>query len=272
MKKTISNIAWEKNEDAAVVPLFAQYGFTGVDIAPSKIWADPLAATDADIAAVRAWWQERGIAIAGAQSIHFGHPEFQMFQTEEQREQMLQFTARMIELCGKLGVSAIVFGSPKNRLRGALSMEEALDSAELFFRRLGEVAAQNNTHVCIEPNATDYGCDFINTAAEGYALVKRVNHPGFRLHLDSGNMTMMKENCVNSIRRCFDVMQHFHLSEPQLGQVGIEPSPVDHAGIAGVLKELHYDKWVSVEMRGGVQENNVRAVEQAMQFVSSVYA
>lgn len=271
MRLTISNIAWEKAEDTAVAALLSQYGFTGVDLAPSKIWSDPLAATDEEIAAVRAWWQERGINVAGAQSIHFGHPELQIFQTEEQRDQMLQFTARMIELCGKLGVTAIVFGSPKNRLRGTMSMEQSLEIAEPFFRQLGEVAIQNNTHLCIEPNATDYGCDFVNTAAEGYALVQRVNHPGFRLHLDSGNMTMMKENCVESIRRCVDVMQHFHVSEPQLGQVGVNPSPVDHAGIAAVLKELHYDKWVSVEMRGGVQENNVKAVEQAMQFVSSVY-
>lgn len=272
MRLTISNIAWEKNEDAAVAELLPQYGFTGVDLAPSKIWVDPLAAADEEIAAVRAWWQEHGITIAGAQSIHFGHPELQIFQTDEQREQMFVFTARMIELCGKLGVSAIVFGSPKNRLRGARSMEQALEIAKPFFRRLGEVATHNNTHLCIEPNATDYGCDFINTAAEGYALVQRVNHPGFRLHLDSGNMTMMKENCIESIRHCVDVMQHFHVSEPQLGQIGVDASPVDHAGIAAVLKELQYDKWISVEMRSGVQESNVAAVEQAMQFVSSVYA
>ena len=36
---------------------------------------------------------------------------------------------------------------------------------------MGATAMANNTCVVIEPNAADYGCDFVRTAEEGLAFV-----------------------------------------------------------------------------------------------------
>lgn len=268
MNISISNIAWNAIENEQVVALMKQYNITGVDLAPSKIWTDPCAASDRDIAAVRQWWEERDVVIVGAQALHFGHPELQLFQSETKRRALFDFTAKMIVLCGKLGVSAMVFGSPKNRLRGNLPMVQAMAIAKKFFTGLGEIATAHNTQLCLEPNAVAYGCDFITTAAEGLELVQQVNHPGFRLHLDSGNMTMMAEDCVAAIKQSLAVLQHFHVSEPHLAPVGAVNSPVPHAAIASVLQQLHYQHWVSIEMTGQLHNQNAQAIEQAFAFMN----
>ena len=45
----------------------------------------------------------------------------------------------------------------------------------------------------MEANPPEYGADFVTRAAEAIELVKAVNHPGFRLHLDTGCMTLAND-------------------------------------------------------------------------------
>src|SRR6185312_8026859 len=47
VKLAVSNIAWPQEEDAAVAELLNTLGIAGIEIAPTKIWADPLTASDA---------------------------------------------------------------------------------------------------------------------------------------------------------------------------------------------------------------------------------
>lgn len=271
MNISISNIAWDSSEETDVADFLESMDIKGIDIALSKIWIDPLAVSHDRIKEYRAWWQDHNIDIIGAQSIHFGHLEFQLFQSTQKRRHMFEYTAKMIERCGILGVHAIVFGSPKNRQRGEMSLAQAYDIAEPFFRDLGQVAVNNNTTICLEPNAKEYDCDFVNTSIEGYNIVQRVNHPGFQLHLDAGNMTMMHEDIPHAIANCIQLMQHFHISEPFMTQVGVESSPVPHIAIADTLHRLKYQQWVSIEMKNGLQRYNVDAVRQAIQFTKNIY-
>ena len=92
MKLSLSNIAWSPEENDAVIEIMKHHGIIGVDFALSKILTDPLSATDADIASAAAYWTNNNIQIAGAQSIHFGHPELQLFGSETERQQMIDFT------------------------------------------------------------------------------------------------------------------------------------------------------------------------------------
>lgn len=273
MNISLSNIAWDPVYNDTVAELMNEFGVTGVDLAPSKLWDDPLRATDADISRVRDYWNVRGITIVGAQSIHFGHPQLQLFGTPQQRAEMEEYTSRMVALCGSLGVSAIVFGSPKNRQRGAIQLEQANEIAISFFRHIGAVAVQYSTTVCIEPNAVPYGCDYINTSEEGRSLVEAIGHPGVQLHLDAGNMTMMNENIPAAIERCVPWMKHFHVSEPHLDPVGGPLSDGQHhASIATALRASAYPGWVSIEMREDSTMDASDQVRAALSFVSPIYS
>lgn len=99
--------------------------------------------------------------------------------------------------------------------------------------------------------------------------MQRVNHPGFRLHLDAGAMTLNGEDYGRTIEACLEWTAHFHVSEPNLDLVGQRGTP--HERIARALRELNYQHWVSIEMRGGLTTPNTAAVRAALDSVTSTY-
>src|SRR5438552_1722928 len=98
---------------------------------------------------------------------------------------MLEYLSKISWLGGQLGAGPLVFGSPKNRIRGDLTFDEALKIAVPFFRSAAGNAQKNGTILCLEPNPPEYGCDFVTNTREALSVVEQVAHPGFRLHLDS---------------------------------------------------------------------------------------
>jgi D-psicose/D-tagatose/L-ribulose 3-epimerase len=269
MKISISNIAWDLPEEEAVASLLQQKSIGGVEIAPTKIWPSPLEADSKGIAVYRRWWEDRGIPIVAFQALLFGHPELTIFESKEMREKTFHYLSGIIRLATSLGSKVLVFGSPKNRLIGDQEKHQVMETAVDFFRRLGEVALKGKTLFCIEPNAAEYGCDFIRTAREGLDLVKRVGHPGFGLHLDAGIMTLNKEPYEQVLEECLDSMAHFHISEPQLALIG--EGSTEHLRIGSHLEKIGYQGWVSIEMRNGLKPSNLDSIRQALDFVISRY-
>jgi sugar phosphate isomerase/epimerase len=170
-----------------------------------------------------------------------------IFDHAQKRKETLDYLSGMIRLAAKLGAKVLVFGSPKNRRVGNLSEVEIERIAVPFFRALGQVAMENEVTFCIEPNPTVYDCDFITTSRQGLELVLKVNSQGFGLHLDAAALTLSQEPIESAIEAAFGWLQHFHISEPQLAQIGT--GRVDHGAFATTLARLHYKSWVSIEMR-----------------------
>lgn len=73
MKLAVSNIAWEAGDDAHIYSLMEELGFSGLEIAPTRIF--PSAPYD-DLPAARRWAQElmrtHGFTVPSMQSIWFG--------------------------------------------------------------------------------------------------------------------------------------------------------------------------------------------------------
>jgi D-psicose/D-tagatose/L-ribulose 3-epimerase len=247
MKFAISNIAWRADEDEAVAKRLPDFGITGIEIAPTRVWADPLRATSAHVTAQRRYWENHGLSIVAMQSLLFGHPELTLFGTEEKRAAMLTYLFGMISLARDLGAQVLVFGSPKNRKVGALSPTEAQAIAVPFFRELGNRAADAGVCFCIEPNPSYYDCDFVTTSAQGLALAAAVNSPGFGLHLDAAGMTLAGEDPDAALTAAAGHIRHFHVSEKDLAPIGA--GSVDHARFGAALRRLDYKNWISVEMR-----------------------
>jgi len=269
MKISISNIAWDDSEEEAAAQILKEKHMQGVEIAPTKIWPAPIEVPPENILEYRGFWERQGIAIVALQALLFGKPESTIFENEKVREQTFQYLSQIIRLGSHLGAKVLVFGSPKNRRVGDRDPDQVMEAAVEFFYRLGEVASTYHTRFCIEPNAAVYGCDFIRTAQEGQALVKRVNHPGFGLHLDAGIMTLNGEDYEQVLEECQEILAHFHVSEPQLGLVG--EGATNHQRIADQLRKIDYRGWVSIEMRNGLKPSNLDSVNQALDFVLARY-
>jgi D-psicose/D-tagatose/L-ribulose 3-epimerase len=271
MKVAISNIAWSIEEEPAIAALMQRLGVAGVEVAPSKIGPQPVELAEDELRRYRASWNDRGIDIVAMQALLFGVEGLAIFASESARKKMGDYLARILHIGGVLGAKALVFGSPKNRLVGALSPREIEAIAVPFFREMGAIAADNDTCLCIEPNPRAYGADWITTAKEAEAFVERVDRPGFGLHLDAGALHMQNEGPAE-IRVAGNRIRHFHASEPQLAP--LQPgSRVPHEQYAATLRAIGYPRWVSVEMRQVPgQTSSLATVETALRCALGTYA
>lgn len=247
MKLAISNLAWHHHDDLAIGELLQSVKVTGVEIAPTKVWADPLAVSDGEVREYRAMWSSFGVEVVAIQALLFGRPDLHVFETAALRSETLAYLIRMTRLAGQLGAKAMVFGSPKNRLRGELTERAALKVATPFFHALAVEAEANGTVFCIEPNPAQYGSDWLLTTDEGSKFVHEVDHPGFGLNVDTGGMTMAGEDPVVALAACAPVIRHFHISEAALAPIG--SGSVDHRRFASALATANYSGWRSIEMR-----------------------
>ena len=269
MKLAISNIAWERSEDEAISRLMQKYDVAGVEIAPTKVWPQPLTASIEEVATYAHFWQSRGIRVSSMQALLFGRPDLTLFETPEKRQDTLAYLKGIVQLAARLGAEVLVFGSPKNRLVGDMDSQLAEAIAVEFFQNLGEFAQNCGVIFCIEPNPKAYGCDFVTTSAQGRYLVARVKHPGFGLHLDAAGMTMSHEDIERELEQSVPHLRHFHISEPNLQPIGT--GGVDHAVFAATLNKQGYSRWFSVEMRPPGATENVRGIDEALQVVRTYY-
>ena len=267
MKLSISNIAWEPNEDKKVFDLIKKYGFSGIELAPPKLFKDLSNVSDTDIQTYLEYMKPFKFKFPAMQSLLFGKPELKIF--DESRVDTLIYLKKIIDLAQKLDVKVLVFGSPKNRFVGDMDNQEAQEIAIDFFRELGEYAHSKDRYFCIEPNAKEYGCDFITNTDEAIEIVKAVDSKGFKLHIDSAVIAMNGENIKDALTKALPYTEHFHISEAFLEL--ITTNKTNHEEFFKILKELKYDKWVSIEMKNNVINSNVEAVDRSLKFVSKIY-
>ncbi|WP_322906582.1 sugar phosphate isomerase/epimerase family protein [Paenibacillus campi] len=269
IKTSISNIAWNIEDDTAVLHILKQYHMYGIEVAPTKIWDAPLSATREQAIAYREKWSAAGIELVAMQSLLFGQSGLVLFQDSLAREKLKSYLFKMIEIAENLGTKILVFGSPKNRLVGNLSWEEQLEIAVPFFEQLGKKAAEHQVLFCIEPNAKEYGCDFVTNTDEAIAVIEAVNHPGFKLHLDAAVMTLNNENYQHCLEKSAQHLAHFHVSEPFLELIGSRDT--NHAAIADALRNIDYAGWISIEMKNCLLDSDVTSVQKAIEFVTQIY-
>lgn len=248
MKLAISNIAWSAGEDGQVYGLMRRYGYTGLEIAPTRIFAeDPYG----DLEAVRRWRGAfaagEGFVIPSMQSIWFGRTE-KMFADEAQRQALLDHTKKAVDFARAAGCANLVFGSPKNRAIPEGSGKEAWQQGIRFFREIGAYASARETAVGMEANPSIYNTNYINTTREACELIREVASEGFLLNLDIGTMIENGEP-VETLEGNAALIRHVHISEPFLRPIVMDPDRRQfHGELAAFLRENGYQGYVSVEM------------------------
>ncbi|MBF2028577.1 MAG: sugar phosphate isomerase/epimerase [Oscillatoriales cyanobacterium C42_A2020_001] len=266
MKLSISNIAWTEETDAEVLSLLASEGVSAIEVAPTRIWAEWDISPEAGDR-YRQTLQSQGLVCSSLQAILFKKPDLKVFGTPEQRAALVEHLKKVADLAAVLGAKPMVFGAPKNRDRGNMDEKTALHHATELFAEVGDYCAQKGVCLCLEPNPVDYGCNFITNSQQGAQLVRLVNSPGFRLHLDAAGMYLAGEDIPQAIEAAADVLAHFHVSEPNLGSFA-EPK-VNHSAIARTLQAIGWNRWVTIEMRA--TEQPIDDVKQALKTVRNVY-
>lgn len=269
MNLAISNLAWDLSEDNIVLPIINKYGIKSIELAPSKIWTNPTEVSESKLIEYKKYWNKNGVEIVATTSLLFGHPELKIFENKNIRDKTLDYLIEMIRVSAALGAKAMVFGSPKNRIKGQLPSNNALDIAVEFFGKLGEIAKEYSIYFGIEANPAIYGTDFINSTPEAISLIKKVGHPNFGLHLDTSTMTINHEDYEATIKSGLKYNHHFHISEP-----GLKPIPsgeTDHKKVENALSNLNYSNCISIEMPLNEPSGRFSQIEKTLNFVCETY-
>lgn len=269
MRLAISNIAWDVAEDPTIVTLLHRFGIDAIDVAPSKYFPQPGSITDEDIARVKNWWVDRGIEITGMQSLLFGTTGFNLFGSLERQDAMLQHLRAVCRVGAGLGAQRLVFGSPKNRDRSGLSDSQAMDLAASFFQRLGDIALSYEVVICLEPNPTCYGANFMTTSAETARVVRQVAHPAIRMQFDTGALAVNCEDPATVLQDCADLIGHVHASEPDLLALG--DGGTDHAKVVAALMQHLPNQLVCIEMLATQNEPHEVSIERALHVAVQQY-
>ena len=127
LKLAISNIAWDKADDEAVYAAMQQNGFTGLEIAPTRIFPEYPYENLTGAALFGGYLLNRwGFHVPSMQSIWYGQTG-NIFNPAD-AEHLLDYTAEAFQFAHSLNCPSLVFGCPKNRMR-ALGDSDAASEA-----------------------------------------------------------------------------------------------------------------------------------------------
>lgn len=261
MKLAISNIAWAPEADSAVYALMARYGYTGLEIAPTRVF--PEAPYDRAEEA-RLWSRQLrasyGFSVPSMQSIWYGRRE-RLFGSEQERSALREYTKKAVDFAAAIGCGNLVFGCPRNRC-----VPEGADprTAVGFFRELGGYAAARGTAIGLETNPPIYHTNYVNTTASALALIREVGSAGFCLNLDVGAMVENRED-PSLLEGEVELINHVHLSEPGLRP--LEQRDL-HRRLARALLSGGYRGFVSVEMGPTA---DVSIIERTLEYAAEIF-
>ncbi|MBR1391643.1 MAG: sugar phosphate isomerase/epimerase [Lachnospiraceae bacterium] len=261
MTLSISNIGWTAIDDDKMYRIMKEYGFSGLEIAPTRIF--PEAPYD-KLKKAKAWARVirklYGFVVPSMQSIWFGRRE-KLFGTEKERTVLIDYTKKAIDFAAIIDCKNLVFGCPRNRV---ISEDSDPEIGIGFFKEIGDYAASKGTVIGMEANPPIYNTNYITDTMAALKLIEEVNSAGFLLNLDVGTMIQNGES-VDELKGKVELINHVHISEP--GLKPIEKRPL-HKLLREVLIDEGYQGFISIEMR---QVEDISVIDQTMDYIRRIF-
>ncbi|MFH1030911.1 MAG: sugar phosphate isomerase/epimerase family protein [bacterium] len=267
-KIAISNLAWRKSEDERVFDIMRNLNVLNLEISPFRDASTLPDAKKQFNNETASLLNKYGVRAVAFQALMFRYPEISIFESETARNGILEHLKGVLEFINQIGATVAVFGSPKNKIRGALSRDEAINIAKSFFGQIANQAKVLNIIFCIEPTPSAYGADFICNTQEAVNFVKAVDHESLKINLDIGSSILNKESIEKMIKENISYIGHVHVSEPHLKAINFN-QPF-HQSIAKTLNDRNYNGFVSVEMLPSDRQD-VKNISKIISFVRDTY-
>jgi sugar phosphate isomerase/epimerase len=247
MKFAICNEIFQGWKIDDVLSYAAKLGYGGVEIAPFTLANSVTEISAAQRSRLREVAGRTGVEIIGIhwvlvkpEGLYINHPDSQI------RERTSDYFCELVDFCADLGGSRMIVGSPKQRnVLPGVSFEQARDWAIDTFSDAVARAEERKVTVCFEPLGPSE-TNFINSAAEAIAFVRRLPSPYFQIILDVKAMSAEPAPIPQIIRQAWPHFRHFHANDPNLKGPGF--GEVDFRPIAAALNGVGYDGFVSVEV------------------------
>jgi sugar phosphate isomerase/epimerase len=265
MRFALCNEMFESRPMAEVCSVAHRLGYHGLELAPFTLAPAATEVSAAQRREVRKTIEDHGLEVVGLHWLFAKTPWPLHLTTPDQAlwQRTRDYMAALLDLCSDLGARVLVLGSPKQRnipcVEGVSPSNRGQDARDTqaykgAWRRavemLSSVVDQAEDHgltICLEP-LSPAETNFINTVAEGMKMVREIGHPNFKIHLDVKAMSSEPGHTVADVIRSVKATDigHFHVNDPNLYGPGM--GEVDYAPIAAAVREVGYDKWLSVEV------------------------
>jgi sugar phosphate isomerase/epimerase len=162
------------------------------------------------------------------------------------RQRSSDYLCELVRFCSDLGGQTIVIGSPQQRnILPGVTTRQAWELAAETLSDAVKLAEDRAVTLCFEPLAPAE-TNFINTAGEAIQFAEQFNSPAMKIILDVKAMCSESKSIPQIIRDSWPHFHHFHANDKNLKGPGF--GDVDFKPIAAALKEVGYDKYVSVEV------------------------
>jgi len=246
-RHAMCNEAFEGRPFAATCRAMRAAGYTGMEIAPFTLAADPAEITADDRRACRDIMASEGIRFAGLhwlmvspRGLHLTAPDAAL------RERSWAHIRHLIDLCADLGPDGVmVLGSPKQRCAtGGLSPREATCRLTEELAAVAPAAAARNVTILLEALPANQ-CDVVQTLAEAVDIVRQIANPGVCTMFDVHNAIDEEEPHERLIERFFDYIRHVHVNELDGRHCGA--GDYDFAPVLSALARCRYTGWISLE-------------------------
>lgn len=248
MKFALCNEMFEDTPLATVCDVVKRLGYHGLELAPFTLCES---AYDYSVEARKeaaALIADHGLDVVGLHWLYVGTEGMHMTSPDAARwGSARDYLSELVDMCADMTGRVLVIGSPNQRsLSPGQSYEDAWGRARDLFASVLDRAAERDVVLCIEPLSL-VETDFINTVADGVKMVHELDHPSFKVHLDVKAVSAENQPVADSIRsvRQEDI-GHFHVNDPNLYGPGM--GDVDYAPIAEAIKDIGWNKWLSVEV------------------------
>jgi sugar phosphate isomerase/epimerase len=222
-------------------------GYTGIEIAPFTLAADPVDVTREQRREYRDIMKSEGLAFVGLhwlmvspKGLHLTGPDAAL------RERSWGHIRNLVDLCGDLGPAGVmVLGSPKQRcVTGGLTRDEATRHLSEGLAMLAPHAASRCVTVLLEALPADQ-CDVILTLDEAVETVCAIGSPAIQTMFDVHNAVDEAEPHDALIEKHFGHIRHVHVNEIDGRHCGA--SDYDFKPVLRMLRRLGYTGWVSLE-------------------------
>jgi sugar phosphate isomerase/epimerase len=225
-------------------------GYTGVEVAAFTLVEEsvnemsPQQRTDL----VRVM-DDHGLACVGLHWLLAPPPAGLHFTTPDPtvRASTVQYLADLVDFCADLGGTVMIFGSPNQRNTMGITVDEAKKHFADGLASVADHAQERNVKILVETLDSSQ-TDVVNTLAESLEIVHAVDHPAIGTMFDYHNTLDETEALDVLVRRYFDYIDHIQIQEMDGRHLGTGDAATAFVESFRVLRELNYDKWISLEI------------------------
>ena len=168
--------------------------------------------------------------------------------TAEEQKVATDYVMTLIDQAAAMGCPRII--GPLYSVVGLIGAHDDKTKAKHFklvvknLKAIGKHAQKKGVELDIEP-LNRFETDFLNTCDQGLRLVKAVNLPNVKLHLDTFHMNIEEKNQAAAILKAGKHLGHFHACGTDRGTPGNDS--LDWKPIVAALKKIGYKNEVVIE-------------------------